>query len=512
MPVIAVNGVAKHERGDALWLARHRYALIVCFAAALGLALRCYGLASEPLNFDEGATLYFARVPLSYLWGDSARFEPNPPLFYATVHAFIWLFGDAAAVVRSASVMAGVLCIPAAAFIGRRLAGPRAGIAAALLVATSAAHIVTSQDARAYSLLTLAALAAIAAEVWLLEAYRRPGRRGSPGLAGAWAVYVVASVMGMYLHNTAVLMVVALNLVAALAWFWTLGLQRRFALHWIAANLAIVVAYIPWVPIVLEQSVHTLANFWIPTPTLRDLRYAMMNVYAQPHVTVFQPFADAAFLAAGLAGVAFYRSNRVLLGLAVFVILGVPAASWLISQWRPIMNGKTLMWLVPVFLVLVALGCARFKRLTAPAVAGLVLIQLIGCWSYFQTRPDEAFPEVTAVLNARVRQGDVMLLSSAQLEVLLDYYGWPRDKLTVYAPPDPNSWYRHDRATVLDREVEELGREKRVWVLSRAWVDERGPLPGRLTGTMTETFSRKFGRGKMRNLELSLLARDGAQE
>lgn len=211
----------------------YQYMLSICLIMIVGFYLRCYGIMSEPINFDEGATWYFARLPFGDLWGEPARLEPNPPFFYAVAHGFVWLFGDSAGVLRLASVISGVLCIPVAAFIGRQLAGPAAGIATALLVASSTAHIVTSQDARAYSLLTLTALVAIAAEVSLLTAYRVPRQHGSRAVTGAWVGYVVASILALYVHNTAVLMVVALNLVAVLAWIGTLGLQRRFAIHWI---------------------------------------------------------------------------------------------------------------------------------------------------------------------------------------------------------------------------------------------------------------------------------------
>ena len=487
------------------------YWLALTVIAAVGAALRLHGLGALPLNFDEGATSYFAHLPFRDLWGPPARLETNPPLFYTVEHGVVLLLGNGAGTLRLASVTAGVLCVPVAALIARRLGGGRAaGLAAGLLVATSAISVVSSQDARTYSMLTLAALVAIAAEIWLLEAYRGPGPRSGSALAWAWACYVIASLAALYLHNTAVVMVVALNLVASLCWVSMLGAQRRFAVHWIAANAAIVALFAFWLPVIASQSVHALANFWLPVPTLTDLRYAMMNIYAQLYMRALQPVPDVLFLAVGFAGVAFYRSNRIVLGLAAFVVLGVPTLSWLISQWRPIMNGKTLLWLVPVFLVLVALGCTHVRRLAVPLIVLLVAVQLAGCYRLFQTRWDEAFPEVASLLRASALDKDVIYLDSPSDEILLNYYGWPRDRLRVYATPGPDPWYRSFDGTPLAvADAGRLDREPRVWVLTRANQTEHRALTERLSGTMTETLDRKFGHGllrnmALRNLELSL--------
>lgn len=479
------------------------YGFALALIVAASALLRLYGIGSLSLNFDEGATSYFAHLPLSDLWGPPARLETNPPLFYTVERIVVLLLGDGAGTLRLASVMAGVLCVPAAAFIARRLGGHAAGLAAALLVATSTTNIVSSQDARAYSMFTLAALIAIATEIWLLEAYRHPDTPRGLVRIGVWASYIIASVMALYLHNTAVLMVVALNLIATLSWVSVLGTQRRFAVHWVVANAIIVVLYAFWLPVIAYQSVHALASFWIPIPTLVGLRYAMMNVYAQPYMRVLQPVPDILFIVVGLAGVVFHRSNRVLLGLAVFVVLGIPALSWLVSQWRPILNGKTLLWLVPVFLVFVALGCTHVRRLAIPFTVLLVAVQVTACYGYFQTRWDEAFPEVVSVLRARAQDGDAIYLDSPANEILLSYYGWPRDKLRVYASSGPDRWFRGFDGTLLavaDAEQVDLGR--RVWVLTRANHAEHRSLAQRLNVTMTEALNQKFGHGLLRNLML----------
>lgn len=477
-----------------------QYAFVQTLIFLLGFLLRLHGTGSLPLTFDEGATDYFAHLPLSDLWGPAAWLETNPPLFYTIEREIVLLFGNGPSALRLVSILAGALCIPVAALIAQRQGGRSAGVAAALLVATSAVSIERSQEARAYSMLTLAALVAIAAEVSVLQAYHRSNQCGERASASAWACYILASIAALYLHNTAILMVIVLNLVAAFVWVTMLGMRGRLAGHWITANAVILVAYAAWMPIVVHQSVHTLAAFWISVPTLMDLRYAVMKIYAQPFMPWFQPFSDLLFLVFGLAGILAYRSNRILLGLAVFVVLGVPLLTWVVSQWRPLTNGKTLAWLVPVFVIFVALGSTYIRRLARPSTVLLVGIQAIACFSYFQTGVSDAYPEMAQKLRALALDGDVIYLQTPDHEILLSYYGWPRERLRVYAP-GPIGWFRNYDGTVMTaKDFEQQDHNSRVWVLTRNHPDLHRDLVDHLDTTMTEALDYR-----LRGLELSLL-------
>ena len=473
---------------------RHAAALVLVTAAAL--ALRWHGLLSWPLTFDEGATWYFAHLPLGSLWGPRAVLETNPPLFYGLEHEML-RFGGGPGTLRVLSALAGALCVPVAATIGATLAGAPAGVLAAVLVATSPVCIGASQDARAYALLTLAALLAILAVLRLLACYAAPFVRPTRAW---WVLYTIASILALYLHNTAVLMVVALNLVALFNMIQRTAWRRAFAVDWISANAVVGMAYALWVPVVIFQTRHTLANFWLTVPSLVDLRYAVMNVYAEPDVRLLQPAADLLILLVGLVGFFAIARQRAAFALAVCVLAGVPAMTWLISQWRPIMNGKTLLWLAPIFLVFVAIGCVRARRFDWPLGALLVMVQAVGCAGHFQNRWDEAFPEVASVLTREARDGDAIYLNPPSQAVLLDLYGWPAQKLKLYAPAGPDAWYEDPRISHAS-----MADAPRIWVLTRA-------KPGEVLAGRSQAKDMRFGHGllrnaALRNLELSLMVR-----
>ena len=148
---------------------------VILVAMALGLALRLHGLSAIELDYDEGATGYFAALPFADLWSGPAWLEPNPPLFYSLA-AFVVRLGGSIEQTRLVSVVAGVLTISVAGALAWRLAGRFAGAAAALLLAASARDIAMSQYARSYQLLALALLAAMLGLVLARQAATSRGR------------------------------------------------------------------------------------------------------------------------------------------------------------------------------------------------------------------------------------------------------------------------------------------------------------------------------------------------
>src|SRR3989338_6924936 len=102
----------------------------------------------------------------------------NPPLSYLINFGFSRVFGFSEMVLRAPSVIFGVLTIWLVFKLG--------GKWPALLLATSGLHVYYSQEARAYSLVTLA----VTASFWALKARR-------------WPIYVLTSLAAIYSHYLA---------------------------------------------------------------------------------------------------------------------------------------------------------------------------------------------------------------------------------------------------------------------------------------------------------------------
>ena len=210
---------------------------------ALALALRLYRLGAQSLWLDEGGT--WATVTQRG-WGALLRdlVSPNAayPLYHLVLKGWVGLAGDAEWALRLPSALAGAAGVVAVFFAARELArattgdeGPTAfsrvrarGVVpepaaddarqaanlqpfvAALLFAAAPFALWQSQDAKAYSLLTLMA----ALLLWaLLRALRTAARRD-------WLLLAGVAGASLLVHRLALLAVLAALLVVVLLWPW----------------------------------------------------------------------------------------------------------------------------------------------------------------------------------------------------------------------------------------------------------------------------------------------------
>jgi hypothetical protein len=119
--------------------------------------LRLWGIEGlGDLDFDEQASFFIGSMPpremLVYLL--AAPFE-HPPLFYLLFHGWLAAVGGSETAMRVFAVLPGTLAVPVVGSAVGRIAGPRTGIAAAIVLALAPLHVYYSRDARMYSLLSL---------------------------------------------------------------------------------------------------------------------------------------------------------------------------------------------------------------------------------------------------------------------------------------------------------------------------------------------------------------------
>jgi mannosyltransferase len=170
--------------------ARSRAFWIVAGLTALAAALRFATLGVQAYHHDEVVTA--SRVLRDGFWHamDAVSFsESAPPLYYALAWAWTQIAGTGELGLRSLSALAGVATVPVAYLLGAELAGRRAGIAAAALVAVNPMLLWYSQEARGYSLLVL--LTALAA-LYFVRALDR-GRRADLRRWGAVSALALAT-------------------------------------------------------------------------------------------------------------------------------------------------------------------------------------------------------------------------------------------------------------------------------------------------------------------------------
>ena len=408
---------------------------VVVLIVLLGGVLRFYGLDLEPLWSDEAATLRYAEMPQAWLWHDSS--DTTPPLYYSLQR--IWLvFGRSEVALRSLPAVIGTATIPLAYILGRALGDPSTGLASALLLATSALHVQFSQEARTYSLVMAAAMLAVWGLVRLLNESPTAADPSSTARSTAMAsstrakaAYVVGTIVALYAHNLAIFLPLIANLVVCLYWTVHRGFDRAFLGNWVFTNLVIASAWSWWLPVELRQFGTDLYDlWWVRAPSFTEALGEVIKVYGQVHFYwPWRPYVNDVFIGLGLLGLGVLAWQKPWPA-ALFggLVILTPGFAWLVSVLSlPIFYLRTILWPLPMFLTLVAIGILALRKriLVISAVfAGTLTIQMIGLVDLY-THPTRYEPW-DAIVSRVWDRGDTaasaVLLCGADGEMPFGYY------------------------------------------------------------------------------------------
>lgn len=321
-----------------------------------GFSLRIADIGRWPLWSDEALTLVIAQWPYRSLF--FAAVDPTPGLYYA-LHKLLLDPTVGAAAARSISLVCGTLLIPATYFLARQARVP--ALFSAALVALSFPLIDYSQEARAYSLLTLLVTLSAASFVqW--------SRTGRPAALGAT---LAASVLAFYTHFSSVFWI-GPSVLAILA------IGRRQA---IAPLLVTAIAAVPEVYRTLGFP--SGGFIWLAQATPAQAADTLAKM-----LLPLRPAASWLVLAALLAGwrgwahrsrIAAWARGNSGAAIAVGILMAVPLNAWLFGVIaKPVFMTRTILIAVPAFALAIALllkfdhRAARFGVVAAYAVSLLV--------------------------------------------------------------------------------------------------------------------------------------------
>ena len=200
-------------------------ALLALILAGLGLRILAAGqslFGDELFSFE----IVSATGPGGVIAGVE-RTENTPPLFYL----LSWItarLGDPTVWLRAPSVIAGAATVPVVYLLAARAGGRIAGIAAAAAFAIAPFAVFYGSEARAYALV---AFLASVSTVTMLIALDRDRRW--------WAAFWFAAVGALYSHLLAAI-------VLAVQACWALSSRRDRWREVAVVNLAVAVAFLPW--------------------------------------------------------------------------------------------------------------------------------------------------------------------------------------------------------------------------------------------------------------------------
>jgi len=380
-----------------------------------GVAVRLQSLASKPFWFDEAFSVEVARIDwrnfLRLLWWR----EANMSLYYVLLRA--WLhFGQSPFFIRSLSVAISAASIPAIYWLGSMLYNRRVGLSAAALLALNVYDIRYAQEARSYALLVwLGTLSSGFLVAWL----RKPSGRH-------WRGYVVASILAVYAHFYALLLLAAHWL--ALRWA---GWPRhdpappREAGELRRAWVAIGVAVLPLLIFVAKTGAGPIR--WIERPGLRDLFQVSAYITNGFPAIYFLACLATVFprrkeLLARVGNWETWRVQFLLLWLLFPVVLTL-----LLSFARPVFLPRYMIFCLPALLILTGAGLASVppKWLGAVLVGGTLILSArmipYGYSHDFDTERDGAGAATNFVLD-HTQPGDAIVFHIPSTRVPYEFF------------------------------------------------------------------------------------------
>ena len=386
-------------RGERRWIAG---------ITLVALALRVFHLEHKSLNGgDEPFSFALAQRPLVEMF-ELFGFEANGTIYSILLWPLVRI-SEAEWMLRLPALAAGVLAVPVLWWAGRELVGPRAGLAAAALLALNPMAVFHSQYARPFSLVVLfAGISFAALSVALHE--QRPRW---------WVLYVAATALAAYANAVTAAILVPAHLLLVMS-------RRRDAMRtWLISLAGIGVALIPLAIGLAIARGRRDPLYWLEKPGLRDL-----DIAAQDFSTGFSESKPLAALTLLLLGVvAIWASRRTerwsLLAPPAVVAWGLlpVALLFLAAQVTPVFRSAYAIAALPGVLLLVAAMLDHLPRAAARAgLAALLAVALAGTVDQTRRQVDETWRSAAGWLEEKRRPGDRVLIDIASVSGAIGYY------------------------------------------------------------------------------------------
>jgi len=486
------------------------------FVLLLAFALRVFRLDAQSLWYDEAFSVYLAHFDLATIAARTAA-DIQPPLYYALLHFWIALAGDSEFALRFLSLVFGVLTVPLAYVTARRLFDVMSARLVALLVALAPLYVWYAQEARMYTLITFLLLLASYA---LWRALSEPARA-----TRWWIVFTLANLAATYTHYFAFVVI-------AFQVLWVLVSGFRFSSFKLKnpkplnlkletlkpatlALVAIIVAFLPWMPFVIARFGQD-ASYWRGALKLDEaLRHILINFTMGESVLehIAQPIALGWLIVLSIGLVALSINRQSAIGnrqsAVVFCVLYllVPLALLLVLFSRnPKFNARYLMIASPAFYLLLAAGMSRFtfhvsrftshasrfthhaSRITPYAIrhtpyairytltlVPLAFLLITAAYADYNIYFDPAFTkasfrDVVRYIEQHIAPDEAIILTSGHLFPAFHYY-YRGDAPTLRLPDEPTlnteRVLGYETARVLN---ETIAGKRGAWVV--LWQDE----------------------------------------
>lgn len=436
--------------------------LALSVIVVVGAWLRLSGLRRQSLWFDEVDVVVRAQRPFDQVIHTFVAAGENGPVYNLLLAVWIRIAGISEIAVRFPSAVAGVLTIPLLYILARRVAGSRAGLFAAGLLAISPYHLWYSQEAKMY---TLVVLAAVASSLLLVEALAR-------NRAIWWVGYVLATTAMFYLHVATVLVFVGQSLYVVLNRRQWRGRERG----WLLAAAALTLPYLP-IAVWAMRVVGGGAATWQPDVSIWDaISILSIKMAVNRSTTDIERWGAALYAVLAISGAYVLWRRRLpqrwwlLVGLLVIVpIVGL----WAVSLRQSVFSDRYAIVALPAYLILVGTAVSAALASRRGWLLGVLaaFTLLTFAWQPIRdvNRTDAAVKEdwrsAYADIARRGEPGDVILVHPGYMLTTLDYYSQREPLLKQYPvvtiPTFKVKWLTRD--LMIQQIHDQAAGAKRIW-------------------------------------------------
>lgn len=327
---------------------------------AIGLIIRLVGL-NQSLWLDEGINVLAAqRSTLLEMVTQYAQADFHPPAWFMVLWLWGKTFGYSEISVRMPSVIFGLLTIYFVFLIGKKLLSKELGLIAALLLAFNPLHIFYSQEARMYSLAALA----VSINIFLIIKIIKGEKVNLIVLILSNLLILLSDYVAYFIFPAELIFLLVLK-------------RKEVIKKWVMGFIAAVILNILWWPVFFKQlDVGAAASSQLPTwkfvvggfdfklLPLTFVKFIIGRIslynkilYALALLPVCSLFAYLLFV--GAKRIKGFPRNLLLIWLII-----PPLIATIISIFIPVYSYFRVLFVVPAFLLLTAIGILSFKNKT----------------------------------------------------------------------------------------------------------------------------------------------------
>jgi mannosyltransferase len=418
-------------------LDRRRAVSVLAAVIIGGAILRLVRLGSQSFWLDEAFSVMLVRAPWHSFVYQLRTAEANSGFYYVLLRMWAPL-GDGDAHARLLSAIFGILTIPLAAAVARRLYGDRAALAAAVVMALDPFDIWASQEARGYGLVILLVTCSTWAFVHATDAGRDPHPESGPQRAagwhiGWWVLYVIASALAVYTHLYASFVL--------LAQWLSLAVRPR-TVPWralLASGVALAVLLTPMAMFLLSGPHGNIDWIRGSYGHFRDVWNSVRQVLGRGGALAACGYLVVCLALLGVGVVQMRRADTpharwsYLLPFLWFVTpIAIPLAVSLTI--KPVLDPRYATICAPAVALLAAAVAGQPGAWRMRLLAVLVAAELFGDWAYFERLRKENWRGVARTMVAESLPGDVAIFYAPYVRRPFDYYVSRVDVSQVAAP------------------------------------------------------------------------------